>query len=144
MRFHTLFAAVLAFLLVPTLAPPTAHADSFKVTGVVDDGYSGPATDTEVTLCEFDGSSTGYSQTVKVPENGVVEVVFPFLPVAVAFEVSANPTFHDVHILVARPICPVSPCNPDQSGAFVVRLARRPKVPVPVERFRPIAAPLAP
>ena len=141
--FLSLVSALLVLSLGLFAAPP-ARADTFTVTGLVEDGYSGPAAGVEITLCEYDNSATGYSHTLTVPDNGVVEVVFPMLPSAVAFELEADSRFEDVHILVARPICPVSPCNPDQSGAFVVRLARRPKVPLPAPTFRPFAVALAP
>lgn len=142
MRFTTSRFASLVGLLALALsfgvAPPT-RADTFTVIGVVEDGYAGPAEGVQVTLCEYDTSATGFSATVPVPETGIVNVVFPLLPAAVAFEVEADPVFEDVHIVVAQPVCPVSPCNPTQTGIFAVRLERRPKVPIPAESFRPLA-----
>ncbi len=129
-------AASLLALAAITIALPVL-ADSFTVVGFVEDGYSGPATGTNVTLCEY-GIPSGFTATVAVPPDGVIAVSVPFLPRAVAFEIENDPTYQDVHILVAQSICPVSPCNPNQIAGFEIHLARRPSAPAPGERFRSV------
>lgn len=114
--------------LIPFIAcllfPLAAFADSFRVVGSIQDGFSGPAIGAKVTICEY-GNGNGFSTTAIVQESGLVEAWFSYLPRAVAFEVEGDENFGDVHILVAQPYCVVSPCQPDQTAVFTVRLMRR-------------------
>ncbi len=139
--------AILAVALA-ALAPP-ASADTFTVFGSIQDGFAAPAAGATVTLCEY-GVASGFTATLVVPESGLVAVVIPYLPNAVAFEVEGDPIYEDVHVLIAQPICPVSPCNPSQLASFEIHLARRTgapapewryRLPVPRPTFRPIGAP---
>lgn len=108
-----------------------AFGDVYQIAGSVSDGFAGPAVGAMVTLCDY-GHPEGFSATVAVPESGVVDVVFPYLPSAVAFDVSGDPTFRDVHVLVGAPVCPVSPCPPIQGGTFEIHLQRRDTAALPV------------
>jgi hypothetical protein len=128
---------ILGFLVVLALfaGGPPASADSFAVFGSVQNGFWGPAVGATVTICEY-GPPGGFVETIVVPEGGFVSVLIPYLPLAVAFEVENDPVYQDVHVLVARPDCWVSPCVGDQSASFEVRLQRRPALPGPIERRR--------
>lgn len=110
----------LLFLILPL----SAAADSFTVIGSIQDGFSGPALGAHVTICEY-GNSNGFSTTAIVQESGLVIASFPYLPNTVAFEVSEDKVYEDVHVIVAEPVCVVSPCDPDQSAVFMIRLMRR-------------------
>jgi len=129
-----LFAIALA-----AWAPP-ASADSFTVFGSIQDGFAGPAEGATLTLCEY-GVANGFTATLVVPDSGLVAVVVPHLPGAVALEIEGDPVYEDVHVLVAQPICPVSPCNPNQVASFEIHLARRPEAPG-LDRRHPLPAPL--
>lgn len=104
--------------------PLSAAADSYSVIGSIQDGFSGPATGATVTLCEY-GTNNGFSSTAIVTDTGLVQVIFPYLPRSVAFDVEADKQFEDVHVIVAQPLCVVSPCQPDQTAVFMIRLQRR-------------------
>lgn len=121
-------------LLAALAMAASARADSFFVIGSIQDGFSGPAAGATVTLCEYGGPSNGFVETRVVPPDGFVSVVIPYQPVTVAFEVEGDPVYLDVHVVVAQTICPVSPCNPNQSASFEVRLQRRPALPIRIDR----------
>lgn len=126
----------LTLAVVLALSAP-ATADTFLVVGSIQDGFSGPAAGATVTFCEYGGLPNGFHETRVVPSDGLVTVLIPYLPVAVAFEVEGDPVYQDVHIVVAQSACPVSPCNPYQSGSFEIRLQRRPELPIRPTRIRP-------
>ncbi len=125
---------VLALSLL-AIGPP-ASADTLTVVGSIQDAFVGPATGATVTLCEYGALTSGFVETQVVPEDGFISIVIPYLPATVAFEVEGDPAFEDVHVVVAQTICPVSPCNPNQSAAFEIRLQRRVKQAWPLKRLR--------